>query len=328
MVLLIGGASHTGKTLLSNRLVEEYKVPCTSLDHIKMGLSYTDCGFKANDVDRIISEKMWGFVSGFVNTCLENKQNTIIEGCYLPPDLAKTLVNTDTVLVYLILSPEYIINNFHKILAYESVVEKRLYPENRGVKDFILENEKLKIECQAHGVKYFEIKNDYDSEILDVYKYIRDKVLSFREYKSSDLENIIWLFKNTVAEINKRDYSDKEIGAWIGNIDKEKWQETLSRHYTIVAELFNKVVGFGDINQDYLDRLFIHKNYNGLGLGGEIANLLEEKAERNGFEKIYTHASITAKDFFVRRGYEVNKKQHVVRDDIKLCNYVMEKKLK
>lgn len=76
MVIIIGGASHSGKTFLSKKLIEKYKIPCTNLDHIKMGLirGFNDCGFSAVDSDETIAEKMWGFIEGFIGTCIENNQ--------------------------------------------------------------------------------------------------------------------------------------------------------------------------------------------------------------------------------------------------------------
>lgn len=91
MVIIIGGASHSGKTFLSKKLIEKYKIPCTNLDHIKMGLirGFNDCGFSAVDSDETIAEKMWGFIEGFIGTCIENNQNTILEGCYFPCEKVK-----------------------------------------------------------------------------------------------------------------------------------------------------------------------------------------------------------------------------------------------
>ncbi len=84
IIIIIGGESHVGKTLLAQGLLEKYKIPYTSLDHIKMGLirGYDDCGFVVSESDDIISEKMWNVVKGIIDTCKENGQNIILEGCY------------------------------------------------------------------------------------------------------------------------------------------------------------------------------------------------------------------------------------------------------
>jgi putative acetyltransferase len=84
MVILIAGASCVGKTLLSQKLLEIYKMPYLSLDHIKMGLyrSGLDYGFTPESNDKIITERLWPIIKGFIMTNIENNQNIIIEGCY------------------------------------------------------------------------------------------------------------------------------------------------------------------------------------------------------------------------------------------------------
>ena len=106
MIILIGGESHTGKTFLAQRLLERYSFPYFSLDHLKMGLirGLADCGFTAESPDALISEKMWRIVEGIVVTCVENGQNLIIEGCYLPPERVRLLLSGEVVAVYLGLS--------------------------------------------------------------------------------------------------------------------------------------------------------------------------------------------------------------------------------
>lgn len=103
MIILIGGESHTGKTFLAQRLLERYSFPYFSLDHLKMGLirGLADCGFTAESPDALISEKMWRIVEGIVVTCVENGQNLIIEGCYLPPERVRLLLSDEVVAVYL-----------------------------------------------------------------------------------------------------------------------------------------------------------------------------------------------------------------------------------
>jgi putative acetyltransferase len=178
MIILIGGGSHTGKTLLAQYLLEKYKIPYTSLDYLKMGLirGYEGCGF-ALDNDDTISENMWGIVKGIIDTCHENKQNIILEGCYLPPDQVGKLIYDDVIAVYLVLSKEYIHNNFDKIIAFENVIEKRKYPEVRTESDFISTNLALKKRCIKAEVPYFEIKADYEYDIRTVYEFIHTKML-------------------------------------------------------------------------------------------------------------------------------------------------------
>ena len=181
IIILIGGESHVGKTLLAQRLLEKYKIPYTSLDHIKMGLirGYDNCGFSASDSDDIISEKMWGVVKGIINTCKENSQNIILEGCYFPPDKVQQLICEDIIAIYIGFSKKYIQNNFNKIIEFENVIEKRKHPEERTEANFILANLTLKEKCIKSNLPYFEVNLDYQNEIQYIYDFIdkRFKIL-------------------------------------------------------------------------------------------------------------------------------------------------------
>ena len=170
MVLLIGGASHAGKTLLAQRLLERYLWPYTSLDHIKMGLirGCPDCGFTALDPDGAIEEKLWGVVKGMVEVCTENCQNLILEGCYLPPERVAGLVGGEVKAFYLIFSPAYIRSHFGEIIGHEHAIERRNYPETRTAEEFVEENTALKARCESAGVSYYEIQSDYGTELQHV----------------------------------------------------------------------------------------------------------------------------------------------------------------
>ncbi|MGL5085812.1 MAG: 2-phosphoglycerate kinase [Clostridium sp.] len=174
IIILIGGESHVGKTLLAQGLLEKYKIPYTSLDHIKMGLirGYDNCGFLISDSDDIISKNMWSIVKGIIDTCKENRQNIILEGCYFPQEEVKKLVCNDIVAVYIGFSKEYIQNNFDKIVGFESIIEKRKYPEEKTEEDYILANTILKERCIKAELPYFEVASNYEREINLVYDFI------------------------------------------------------------------------------------------------------------------------------------------------------------
>ena len=143
-----------------------------------------------------------------------------------------------------------------------------------------------------------------------------------REYISSDCERLAELFFQTVHTVNAKDYIKEQLNVWAtGNVDLSVWNNSFLEHYTLVALENNVIAGFGDIdNTGYLDRLFVHKDYQRQGIATALCDRLEA-----GFDKVTTHASITAKPFFVNRGYRLIMEQQVVRNDIPLTNYVMEK---
>lgn len=147
--------------------------------------------------------------------------------------------------------------------------------------------------------------------------------LILRKYKPSDCQALAELFYDTVHAVCKDDYSEKQLYAWAtGNIDLVKWNQSFWSHYTIVAEINGNIAGFGDIDSNgYLDRLYVHKDFQRRGIGSSICSILENMVNS---DKIITHASITAKGFFEKRGYKVIKEQQVKRQGIILTNYIME----
>lgn len=147
--------------------------------------------------------------------------------------------------------------------------------------------------------------------------------MKIRKYQQSDCENLAELFYNTVHTVNTKDYTKEQLNVWAnGKVDLEKWNQSLQEHYSVVAVDGETVIGFGDIDlTGYLDRLFVHTDYQRKGIATAICNQLEQVVQGN----ITTHASITAKPFFEKRGYKVIKKQQVERQGVFLTNYVMAK---
>ncbi len=148
-----------------------------------------------------------------------------------------------------------------------------------------------------------------------------------RQYVPTDCEDLANLFFHTVHTVNAKDYSEEQLNVWAtGKIDLEEWNKSLSAHYTVVAVKYSIIVGFGDIDKSgYLDRLYVHKDYQRQGIATAICDELEQRIKSN---KIVTHSSITAKPFFMQRGFKVVKEQQVVRNGIDLTNYVMEKQVR
>ena len=144
-----------------------------------------------------------------------------------------------------------------------------------------------------------------------------------RQYQQSDCKELTELFYNTVHTVNAKDYTKEQLNVWAtGQVDLEKWDLSLQEHYSVVAVENNVIVGFGDIDKTgYLDRLFVHADHQGKGIATAICDRLEQFVKKN----VTTHASITARPFFEKRGYKVVKEQQVERQGIFLTNYVMVK---
>lgn len=145
-----------------------------------------------------------------------------------------------------------------------------------------------------------------------------------RKYSSSDCEQLAELFYQTVHTVNAKDYTKEQLDVWAtGWVDLEKWDKSFSEHYSVVAVENGVIAGFGDIDESgYLDRLYVHKDYQNQGIATAICDELEQSVRA---DKITTHASITAKPFFELRGYKVVREQQVIRGGIPLTNFVMEK---
>lgn len=142
-----------------------------------------------------------------------------------------------------------------------------------------------------------------------------------REYQSSDCKELAELFYNTVHTVNAKDYTKEQLDVWAtGQVDLKKWNQSLQDHYSVVAIDDGINVGFGDIDKTgYLDRLFVHADYQGKGIATAICNELEQAVQGD----ITTHAFITAKSFFETRGYKIINEQQVERQGFFLTNFVM-----
>ena len=166
MVIIIGGASHTGKTLMAQMLLSKFGIPYLSVDHLKMGLyrAGKNCGFSPDDSDEVIEEKLWGIIKGIIYTNIENKQNIIIEGCYIFPHRLKELadISEQIIPIFIGFSKTYIDKYFDtRIQKNRNAIEHRATDEKRTKEEFISENEKVKQRCFEAGVKYIEISSNY-----------------------------------------------------------------------------------------------------------------------------------------------------------------------
>lgn len=146
--------------------------------------------------------------------------------------------------------------------------------------------------------------------------------MNIRKYVAADCSSLAQLFYDTVHFINAKDYHKQQLDVWAtGTVNLEEWNRSFLEHFTVVAVEGDFIVGFGDIDcTGYLDRLYVHKDYQQKGIATAICDELEKQCKEI---QIITHASITAKPFFEKRGYKVNCEQEVERKGVKLKNYIM-----
>lgn len=165
MVILIYGASHTGKTALAQRLLEKYHYPYLSVDHLKMGLirsGNTDLTPLSDDADLI--DYLWSIVREMIKTALENRQNLIVEGCYVPFDWQTDFdekYRKDIRSLCLVMSEKYIRNHFDEIKAHANVIETRL-DDDCTAEGLLAYNAKVLELAEQYGVDYYLIDDAYE----------------------------------------------------------------------------------------------------------------------------------------------------------------------
>ena len=168
MILLITGASHTGKTLLAQRLLEKYKYPYLSVDHLKMGLIRSGQTTLTPCDDEELTDYLCPIVREMIKTAIENDQNLIVEGCYIPFDWEKDFVSDylERIKYYcLILSENYIRTHFEDIKKYASVIETRIDDEWCTLESVLADNA-LNLElAKKYNVNYLLINDKYEFDI-------------------------------------------------------------------------------------------------------------------------------------------------------------------
>ena len=165
MVVLITGASHTGKTALAQRLLEQYGYPYLSIDHLKMGLIRSGHTTLTPMDDNELTEYLWPIVREMIKTAIENKQNLIVEGCYIPFDWQKDFPSgyLESIRYYcLVMSESSIRGHFADLKKYASVIENRLYDECCTVESLLADNKKTLSLAQRHKVNYILIDDLYE----------------------------------------------------------------------------------------------------------------------------------------------------------------------
>lgn len=165
MVILIAGTSHTGKTVLAQKLLERYHYPYLSIDHLKMGLIRSGNTALTPSDDEALTEYLWPIVREMIKTAIENRQNMIVEGCYIPFNWAESFEESyqnDIKALWLIMTEEYIQAHFEDIQAHASDVEQRL--DDSGLtKQWLTEDNRHNLEgCRRWGCDYILIDRQYE----------------------------------------------------------------------------------------------------------------------------------------------------------------------
>jgi putative acetyltransferase len=153
--------------------------------------------------------------------------------------------------------------------------------------------------------------------------------ISIRLARMSDLAEIQKMFVDTISAICKDDYSSKQIKVWTSSIENTPlWTDKLTSQYFLVAELDNKIVGYCSLsNNDYLDLLYVHKDYQRQGIADQLFSEIEKEAIKKNGTVLHSDVSKTARPFFEKKGFQILKEQTNVRQGVEIINYKMAKPL-
>ena len=171
MVILITGASHTGKTLLAQQMLEKYKYPYLSIDHLKMG--FIRCGKTTltPEDDDFLTDELWPIVREIVKTAIENQQNLIVEGCYIPSgwrnDFSEQYVQSIR-FICLAMSDAYIEAHIDEIRNHASAIERRLYDTGCTIESLKFDNQYYMDAFTRSGEQITMIDTDFWQTVKDL----------------------------------------------------------------------------------------------------------------------------------------------------------------
>ena len=169
MIILITGTSHTGKTVLAQRLLEKYKYPYLSIDHLKMGLIRSNnTNLTPMSDDRELTAYLWPIVCEMIKTAIENNQNLIVEGCYIPFDWQTYFAEEylESIRYYcLVMSEKYIRKHFDDIKGYANIIENRLDDEWCTMENLLSANLEMLTLATEHNADYILIDDKYEIDI-------------------------------------------------------------------------------------------------------------------------------------------------------------------
>lgn len=154
-------------------------------------------------------------------------------------------------------------------------------------------------------------------------------MIQIRQATLEDLPEITCIFRDTIHQVNSKDYSEKQIEVWSSGADDiDHWKDRIENRYFLVAEIKDQIVGFAYLRDGhYLDGIFVHKDFQRRTIGSKLLRIIESRVSINGYEIIKSDISISALNFFDSHFYEVEKKQKKNYKGLAFQNYIVYKEL-
>ena len=168
MIILIMGASHTGKTVLAQKILEKYNITYLSIDHLKMGLIRSGNTQLTPEDDEELVSYLWPIVKEIIKTAIENQQNLVVEGVYIPFDWKNDFDNEylkEIQSYCLVMTKEYIEKHFSAIKKYANTIESRLDDSYCTIESMIEENVENLQMCKKYNCNYILIEDEYKVDI-------------------------------------------------------------------------------------------------------------------------------------------------------------------
>ena len=316
MIILITGASHTGKTLLAQRMLEKHRIPYLSIDHLKMGLIRSGNTELTPEDDDALTDYLWPIVREIMKTAIENSQDLIVEGCYVPFDWRKDLSErylTQIWFICLAMTEGYVENHFDEIAGYESAIEVRAVDTDCTAESVKADNRAVIDGFRRAGEEIMLIEDSFGEtmeRILSQPPAAGESALIIRRFLSEDAEEVSDLIVRTLRTVSIRDYSAEYIEELITRMRPEDVRKRAVWTHFYVACLGGRIVGCGAIgpwwdrtDESGLFSFFVLPEYEGRGIGRRIMETLEADQFFLRAERVEIPASVTAVPFYLKMGY-------------------------
>lgn len=149
--------------------------------------------------------------------------------------------------------------------------------------------------------------------------------MKFRNATLEDLPAMKALYRDTILTVCRKDYTEEQVNIWSSSANKEeRWLDMVVNQYVLLAGIGDELVGFATLrDHNYIDFFYVHKDFQGMGIAGELLRALIQKATEQGTMLLSSDISKTARPFFEKQGFKVVAEQENVRQDQVLINYKM-----